>query len=120
MSGTKSEPSVKRCTDRIVEHPVQVPFIRLQLHGPSMDISSCVCRASLWANGGNAQKHFGFLSNAIKETGRSDIGAIMSAFKFPVSSVSCVRQGWCLSRCHSIGYIGTQQLLHGLLYMLFS
>lgn len=94
MSGTKSGPSVKHCTDCIVEHPVQVPFIRLQLHGPSMNISSCVCRASLWTNGGNAQKHFGFLSNSIEETGWSDIGAVVSAFKFPVCSVNCVRQGW--------------------------
>lgn len=89
-----SEPHIKGCTDCIVKHPVQVPFIRLDLHAPSMNISSCVCWASLWANGGNAQKHFAFLSDSIEETGRSDISAIISAFEFPVCSIICVRQGW--------------------------
>lgn len=93
LSGTQM------ATHRVVEHPIQVSLVRVQLHGPSMNVSSGICGATLRPDGRHTEEHIGLLANCVEEAGRGDIGAVVGAFKHTISSGSIsmmVREGQAL------------------------
>ena len=77
---------LKSTTHRVVEHPVQVSFIRVQLHRPSVNIPRGIRRATLGPNGGNTKQDIGFLANGVQEACGCDVGAVVGAFEDTVCS----------------------------------
>lgn len=69
--------------DRVVEDPVLVALVRVQLHRPAMDVPRSIRRAGLPPNGGDAGEHGGFLAER-EEAGRGEIGAIARCFKLAI------------------------------------
>jgi hypothetical protein len=59
--------------DLIVEDPVLVTLVCLELHCESSEITDGIGRTLLRSNGRYSRKHFTLFANAIQEVGVSDV-----------------------------------------------
>ena len=73
-------------THRIIEHPVKVTFICVQLHRPTMYIPCCIGGSAFRANGRYAKEHLRRFPNRVKKASRGEISAVMGDFKFAVGA----------------------------------
>lgn len=77
------------CTNRVVEHPVEVSFIRIELHCPSVHVARSIGRSRFEPNRGHTLENWGSFSSFVEETGAGEVGAITSGFKLAVASTAC-------------------------------
>ena len=50
----------------IIEHPVPVILLSVELHGETTGVASTVCRVILATNGREAGRHLGLFTNALE------------------------------------------------------
>lgn len=85
--GCQNKSSIKYRTYRIVQHPVLISLISIHLHSEAMDITDCICRATLRTNSRNTQEDVCLFSCGVEEAGGCDIRAFLGAFEYTVRSL---------------------------------
>jgi hypothetical protein len=70
----------------VIEHPVPVTLVSLQLDSKSTGIPSSIRGTALASNGGESSSCFNLLTNRLEKGLRSDVTEIMGDFKVPMST----------------------------------
>lgn len=78
-------------TYSVVENPIMVSFVRVQLHGPTVDISCRIGGTSLKPNSRDSEEDWRFLPDLVQEAGRGNVGAVVGYFELAVCTVHSTR-----------------------------